>query len=155
MESKSDINLKNPIVWIDLELTGLTVETNHIIEIAVIVTDANDLDTLYEGPSIIINCSKDILDNMDEWCTKTHRESGLTQAVLDSTVTLEQAENEVLEFLQNKCNIKPFTAPIGGNSIAIDKMFLYKDMRRLYDFLHYRIVDVSWIKQICNWWYPD
>lgn len=155
MDQEPEIKLKNPIVWVDLELTGLDLETNHIIEIAVIVTDADDLNTRYEGPNIIINCAKEILDNMDEWCTKTHGDSGLTQAVLNSTVTLEQAEAEVLDFLQNKCNIKPKTAPIAGNSIAVDKMFLYKDMRNLYEFLHYRIIDVSCFKQICNWWYPE
>ena len=149
------IELKNPLVWIDLEMTGLALESNQIIEIAVLVTDANDLDTRYEGPNLIINCPDSILDSMDEWCTQHHGESGLTQAVKESTVTLEQAEERVLDFLQNTCNIQPRTAPLAGNSIATDKAFLYKDMKQLYDFLHYRIVDVSTVKQLCNWWYPE
>ena len=154
MEEKK-IELKNPIVWIDLEMTGLTLETNQIIEIAVIVTDASDLDTHYEGPNLIVSCPKETLDNMDEWCTQHHGESGLTQAVLDSKISLEEAEEQVLDFLKNKCNIQPRTAPLAGNSIATDKMFLYKDMRKLYEFLHYRIIDVSTLKQLCSWWHPE
>ena len=79
----------------------------------------------------------------------------MTQKVIDSKITLEQAENEVLNFLQNKCNIKPKTAPLAGNSISTDKMFLYKDMRKLYEFIHYRILDVSSFKQVCQWYYPE
>ncbi|CAI2377309.1 unnamed protein product [Moneuplotes crassus] len=155
MEASQKIELKHPLVWIDLEMTGLILETNQIIEIAVIVTDADDLDTRYEGPNIVIGCPQEMLDNMDEWCTKTHGESGLTQRVIESKVTLEEAEEQVLDFLQNTCNIKPRTAPLAGNSISTDKMFLYKDMKKLYDFLHYRILDVSSFKQACAWWYPE
>jgi len=154
MEDKK-IDLKDPMVWIDLEMTGLTPENNQIIEIAVIVTDANDLETRYEGPNLIINCPQEILDGMDDWCTKHHGESGLTQSVIDSKITLADAEKQVIDFLQNTCNIKPRTAPFAGNSISTDRMFLYKEMKDLFNFLHYRIIDVSTMKQLCNWWYPE
>eukprot|EP00347_Sterkiella_histriomuscorum_P006123 403353981 len=92
---------------------------------------------------------------MDAWCTKQHNESGLVQKVRDSQITLAQAEDLIIEFLQNTCQLKSFTCPLAGNSVGEDKKFLQKDMPKLYNFLHYRIIDVSTIKELCKRWIGD
>ena len=148
------LKFQNPIVWIDLEMTGLNPTKNQVIEIAVIVTEA-DLSNAVEGPDLIIHASQEEMGAMDEWCTKTHGESGLTEQVLKSSLSLEEAEGQVLRFLKDECGIEPKTAPIGGNSIAVDKMFIYKDFPRLYEFLHYRMIDVSTLKILCDSWTPE
>ena len=144
----------SPIVWIDLELTGLDINKDVIIEIAVIVTDGQ-LKKRKEGPSLIVNCSNDLLDNMNEWCTSHHNESGLTSKVKESKISLKDAETMVLNFLQNDCFIKKGIGIIAGNSIHMDKMFLMKDMPNLNNYLHYRIIDVSSLKCLCQSWYPE
>ena len=147
-------NFDFPIVWIDLELTGLDINKDMILEIAVIVTDGQ-LQNRKEGPCLIINCSNDILDNMNEWCTTHHKESGLTSKVKESKISLKEAETMVLNFLKNDCNIKEGIAIIAGNSIHMDKIFLMKDMPNLNNYLHYRIIDVSSLKSLCQMWYPE
>lgn len=92
---------------------------------------------------------------MDEWCTKTHNESGLVKKIQASTYSKEEAEHEVMKFLLDECGLKSFTCPIAGNSVHEDKKFLQKDMPALYSFLHYRIVDVSTIKELCKRWLPS
>jgi len=90
---------------------------------------------------------------MDDWCTKTHGESGLTKAVLDSIITTEEAENDMLAFISRY--VEPGTAPLAGNSIHCDRQFLAKEMPRFLDYLHYRIVDVSSIKELAKRWFPN
>ncbi|XP_039445655.1 oligoribonuclease isoform X1 [Culex pipiens pallens] len=137
------------LVWIDLEMTGLNVETDRIIEIACIVTNKN-LDVLERGPDIVIHEPAQIMEAMNEWCKVNHAKTGLTQAVADSKVTLAEAEQQVLDFVKRHCPEK--ACPLAGNSIYMDRMFLNRYMPRLNDYLHYRIVDVSTIKEVCKRW---
>ncbi|CDW81752.1 oligoribonuclease [Stylonychia lemnae] len=145
------VELIDPLIWIDCEMTGLNLTKNQIIEIAVIVTDGS-LDTMIEGPCLVVRCPESDLSTMDEWCTQHHTESGLVQQVRDSKITLQDAEQQILDFLQNTCNLKGFNAQLAGNSVGEDKRFLSKDMPRLHDFLHYRVVDVSTIYECMRRW---
>ena len=116
--------LREPMIWIDCEMTGLDLKRFSIIEIAVIVTDGKNLDIRIPGPELVIKCPDEELSQMDEWCTRTHTESGLVDKVKASTITLEMAEAQILDFLQNKCGLKSFTCPIAGNSVGEDKKFI-------------------------------
>ena len=148
MGKKSSKNL----VWLDLEMTGLDVETEVIIEIATIVTDSR-LNVLEEGPSIVINQDSEILDQMDNWNTKQHTTSGLLERVKESPVTLTEAENETLKFIKQYC--PPKTSPLCGNSISHDRKFLAKYMKELHGYFHYRNIDVTSIKELVIRWYPN
>lgn len=143
----SDSNL----VWIDLEMTGLDVDNDHIIEIATLVTDKN-LNTIAEGPVFAIYKSSDILDGMDEWNTRQHGKSGLTQRVKDSKVNEHIAESETLEFLRQY--VAPGKSPMCGNSICQDRRFLHRFMPQLEKFFHYRNLDVSTLKILVQLWRP-
>ena len=145
--------LLNPLIWLDLELTGLNDKKDQIIEIAIIVTDGKLIHT-YEGPCLIINCPDKLLDEMDDWCTKTHTESGLVDRVKQSKTTLKQAETEVLNFIKS-LGIKEKEGILAGNSIHMDKIFLMKDMPDLIKYLHYRIFDVTSLKIMCENFYPE
>lgn len=140
------------LVWIDLEMTGLDPERERIIEIATIVTDSN-LDVVAEGPVIAVHQPDSLLDSMDEWCTRTHGENGLTQRVKDSTVSESEAEQQTLAFLRQ--HLEPGTSPLCGNSIGQDRRFLVKYMPELEAFFHYRNLDVSTIKELARRWRPD
>ncbi|MGF2686963.1 oligoribonuclease [Marinobacter sp. DUT-3] len=142
----------NNLVWIDLEMTGLDPEKERIIEMATIVTDS-ELNVVAEGPVIAIHQSDSLLDAMDEWCTKTHGENGLTQRVKDSKVSEREAEQETIEFL--KQHVEPGKSPLCGNSIGQDRRFLVKYMPELEGFFHYRNLDVSTIKELARRWRPD
>lgn len=143
--------LRDPLVWIDLEMTGLDVEKDTIIEIACVITDGT-LNRQIEGPSIAIHHPDDVLDGMGEWCREHHGRSGLTNRCRASLVSLADAERQVLEFI--KQHIRPDTAQIAGNSVHVDKEFLKRHMPKLEDYLSYRILDVSTLKEICRRWYP-
>ncbi|XP_068685332.1 probable oligoribonuclease [Montipora foliosa] len=140
------------LVWVDLEMTGLDVETCHIIEMACLVTDEN-LNIVKEGPDLVVHQPDSALNAMDEWCTKHHRESGLTEAVRASKISLTEAEDIFLQFVKQHTPHKQ--CPLAGNSVHADKRFLEKYMPRFMDHLHYRIVDVSTIKELCRRWYPN
>ena len=142
----------NYLVWIDLEMTGLDPEKERIIEIATIVTDS-ELNTIEEGPVIAVHQSDKLLSEMDEWCTRTHGESGLTQRVKDSKYGEIDAEQKTLEFLQRY--LEPGQSPLCGNSIGQDRRFLVKYMPELEAFFHYRNLDVSTIKELARRWRPD
>lgn len=150
--SKSTSVCKDNIIWMDLEMTGLDPEIDTILEIATIVTD-KDLNVLAEGPTIAIHHDKQALDNMDEWCRKQHGISGLSDRVLASEISLAGAEAETLAFIQ-KYTAKR-TVPLCGNSIHQDRRFLVRYMPELEAHLHYRMIDVSAIKELANRWYPD
>ena len=140
------------LVWIDLEMTGLDPDTEKIIEIATVVTDAG-LEVLADGPEIAIRQTVDILAAMDGWNTEQHGRSGLTERVLASTCGVEEAEARTLEFLQRY--VPPRTSPMCGNSICLDRRFLHRYMPRLERFFHYRNLDVSTLKELCRRWAPD
>jgi len=139
----------NALVWIDLEMTGLDYKNDVILEIAAIITDAN-LNIIANGPNLIIHQPDEILSNMNPWCIETHTASGLMQASKDSTITTDQAAEEVLTFLEEHCEKN--NAPLCGNSIWMDKLFLQKEMPLIVDFLHYRVVDVTAFKIMIGQW---
>jgi len=137
------------LVWLDLEMTGLDPAKNTIIEIATLVSD-NDLNVLAEGPEIVINTDEGHLGKMIEIVREMHTKSGLVQRVRQSTVNVRDAERETLGFLRRWC--KPRTAPLCGNSIWCDRMFLKLQMPELDGFLHYRTIDVSSFKEVGTRW---
>lgn len=139
------------LVWIDLEMTGLDIDTCTIIEIATIVTDGY-LNIIEIGPNLAINVDETYIEAMDEWNTKHHHESGLVQRVRESDESLSSAEQKTLDFLRK--HVEEKKAPLCGNSIWNDRRFLEKFMPKLSDFLHYRMVDVSSVKEISKRWYP-
>ncbi|MBE1299413.1 MAG: oligoribonuclease [Alteromonadaceae bacterium] len=143
---------KDNLVWMDLEMTGLDPDVCKVLEIATIVTDAN-LNILAEGPVLAIHQSNDILDNMDEWCTKTHGESGLTQRCKDSSITEADAIEQTIAFLEQY--VPKGVSPLCGNSIGQDRRFLQRHMIELEEYFHYRIIDVSTIKELVKRWQPD
>ncbi|EPQ5279922.1 oligoribonuclease [Pseudomonas aeruginosa] len=146
--------MQNPqnLIWIDLEMTGLDPDRDVIIEMATIVTDS-DLNTLAEGPVIAIHQPEEILAGMDEWNTRQHGQSGLTQRVRESTVSMAEAEAQTLAFLEQW--VPKRSSPICGNSICQDRRFLYRHMPRLEDYFHYRNLDVSTLKELAARWAPQ
>ena len=137
------------LIWIDLEMTGLDPDTDYIIEIATVVTDSS-LNTIAEGPVLAIHHDDVILDRMDEWNTKQHGRSGLLDRVRKSTVTTAQAEQLTLAFLRE--HIPANSSPMCGNSICQDRRFLYRHMRDLEKYFHYRNLDVSTVKELIKRW---
>lgn len=142
----------NRLIWIDLEMTGLLPESDVIIEIATIVTDA-DLKIIAEGPVYAIHQPDEILAGMDEWNTRQHGQSGLTQRVRDSRITAGEAEEETLKFLRK--HVQSGDSPMCGNSICQDRRFLARGMPKLEAFFHYRNLDVSTLKELARRWKPD
>jgi len=142
---------KHPIVWMDLEMSGLDPEVERILELAVLVTNS-DLEVVAEGPELVIHQPDALLDAMDEWNTSHHGASGLTERVRRSTVTERDAEEQVLAFLAQHC--EPRTAPLAGNSIWQDRRFLGRYMPQLEGYLHHRIIDVSSVKELAYRWNP-
>ena len=142
----------NNLIWIDLEMTGLDTQNDVIIEIATIVTDA-ELNILDEGPMLAIHQPDNILDKMDEWNTRQHGKSGLTERVKKSTIDEKQAEAATIEFLNKYVPAK--TSPMCGNSICQDRRFLARCMPELEDFFHYRNLDVSSLKELAKRWAPE
>jgi len=140
------------LIWIDLEMTGLVPEHNRIIEIATIVTDGN-LEVLAEGPAIAIHQSDADLAAMDEWNTRQHGQSGLTQRVRDSRVSEAEAEKQTVDFLSQW--VPANKSPMCGNSICQDRRFLARWMPALEKHFHYRNLDVSTVKELCLRWAPD
>lgn len=140
------------LVWIDLEMSGLDPEHDVILEIATLVTGP-DLEVVAAGPDLVIHQPDEILEGMDEWNTKHHGESGLTESVRNSEIDTEEAEARTLSFLEE--HVEPDSAPLCGNSIGQDRRFLYRYMPELSEFLHYRNIDVSSIKELVYRWYDD
>jgi len=138
-------------VWIDCEMTGLNLETDALIEVAALVTDF-DLNVLGDGIDLIVKPPAAALDQMDDFVRNMHTESGLLVA-LDNGITLAEAEAEVLAYIRTHCP-EGSRPPLAGNTVATDRSFLARDMPVLESFLHYRIVDVSSIKELSRRWYP-
>ncbi|MEY2336117.1 oligoribonuclease [Acidithiobacillus ferrianus] len=147
MDSKS-----HRLVWIDLEMTGLHPEQDQILEIATLVTD-NNLRILCEGPVLAVHQPETVLSGMDDWNQRTHGASGLLQRVRHSRLDTAAVETQTLDFLVQHST--PGTSPICGNSVCQDRRFLARLMPRLERFFHYRLVDVSTIKELAARWYPN
>ncbi|MEO3746135.1 oligoribonuclease [Plantactinospora sp. B5E13] len=140
------------LVWVDCEMTGLDLGKDALIEVAALVTDRN-LNVLGDGVDVVIHADEPALEAMPEIVRAMHQKSGLTEEVRRSTVSLREAEDLVLEYVTTYVK-DPRTAPLCGNSIATDRGFLARDMPRLDAHLHYRMIDVSSIKELCRRWYP-
>jgi oligoribonuclease len=143
---------ENNLIWIDLEMTGLYPDTDRIIEIAVVVTDAN-LDKRVEGPVFAVHQSDETLDKMDAWNKGTHGKSGLIDRVKASTVSEAEAAAQTIEFL--KAYVPKGKSPMCGNSICQDRRFLANYMPELEAFFHYRNLDVSTLKELAKRWKPS
>jgi oligoribonuclease len=139
-------------VWIDCEMTGLDLGKDALIEVAALVTGP-DIEILGEGVDLVIHAGDAALDAMPEVVREMHAKSGLTDEVRRSTVTMAEAEDAVLTYIRQFVP-NPRTAPLCGNSIATDRGFIARDMPALDDFLHYRMIDVSSIKELARRWYP-
>ncbi|MCO4784476.1 oligoribonuclease [Marinomonas atlantica] len=140
------------LIWIDLEMTGLEPDTDTIIEIATIVTDKN-LNVLGRGPNLAIHQEKSVMEAMDEWCTTHHGQSGLTDRVLNSDISMADAEAQTIAFLEQY--VPSGKSPICGNSVGQDRRFLYRYMPKLEAYFHYRYLDVSTIKELAKRWKPE
>lgn len=143
---------KGNLIWIDLEMTGLNPDTDRVLEIATIVTDAH-LNVIAEGPVFAIHQKDIVLNAMDEWNTRQHGQSGLVDRVKRSTVDEARAEEATIEFLRQY--VDAGSSPMCGNSICQDRRFLWRHMPKLEAFFHYRNLDVSSIKELAVRWYPD
>lgn len=140
------------IVWADCEMTGLDPDRHVLVEIAVVVTDA-DLTPLDDGIDIVIHASEDDLAGMDDFVARMHANSGLTEQIRESPVSVTDAEAQVVEYLKRYVPVSG-AAPLAGNSIASDRKFISRYMPDLDAFLHYRMIDVSSIKELARRWYP-
>jgi oligoribonuclease len=143
---------RDNLIWIDLEMTGLKTESDSIIEIATAITDSQ-LVLLAEGPVLAVHTSDAVLGAMDEWNTRQHGASGLVARVRASSVTLEQAEAQTLEFLKQW--VPGGISPMCGNSICQDRRFLARQMPQLERYFHYRNLDVSTVKELARRWTPQ
>ncbi|MFZ1175422.1 MAG: oligoribonuclease [Mycobacterium sp.] len=144
--------MRDELVWIDCEMTGLELGSDKLIEIAALVTDA-DLNILGDGVDVVIHTDDAALSSMIDVVAEMHSRSGLVDEVKASTVDLATAEAMVLDYVGKHVK-QPKTAPLAGNSIATDRAFIARDMPALDSFLHYRMIDVSSIKELCRRWYP-
>jgi oligoribonuclease len=144
--------VRDELVWIDCEMTGLDLKSDRLIEIAVLVTDG-ELNLLGDGLDVVIHADDAVLDGMIDVVATMHRKSGLTEEVRASTIDVPTAEAMVLDYIRGHVK-QPKTAPLAGNSIGTDRGFIARDMPALDDFLHYRMIDVSSIKELCRRWYP-
>jgi oligoribonuclease len=148
MTTQSDDRL----VWMDLEMSGLDVERNVILEIATLVSN-HQLEVVAEGPTIVIGHPASLLEGMDDWNREHHTASGLWERVLHSSITLGEAEARTLEFIRQ--HVAELSSPLCGNSIHQDRRFLSRYMPTLDVYLHYRNIDVSTVKELVRRWYPD
>ncbi|AWB84565.1 oligoribonuclease [Corynebacterium liangguodongii] len=142
----------NRIVWIDLEMTGLDPERHVIVEVAALVTDA-ELTILDEGIDLVVHATEEQLAEMDEVVVQMHSDNGLLADIKDSTVSIEEAEEAVLGLVAKHCD-PAHPAPLAGNSIATDRSFIRAHMPRLDAALHYRMIDVSTVKELSRRWFP-
>ena len=139
------------LIWIDCEMTGLSLEKDVLVEIAVLVTDS-ELNVIGEGIDLVIKASPDQLAGMNDFVTQMHTTSGLITEIPHG-ITVEAAEDAILAYLQAS-GTQPGKSPLAGNSVSVDRNFIARDMSRLNEYLHYRTVDVSSIKELARRWYP-
>ena len=143
-------NLETNLVWMDLEMSGLDPKTCSILEVATLITD-KDLNVIAQSPALVVHQPQWVLNAMDDWNKEHHTQSGLINAVKASKVTSAEAERQTLEFVARYC--KPQYSPLCGNTIYQDRRFLTEHMPKLESFFHYRLVDVSTIKELVKRWY--
>ena len=148
----ADMDKHDRIVWIDLEMTGLDIHKHTIVEVAALITDA-DLNVLGEGVDVVVHASEEELGRMNEFVTNMHESSGLLAEIRESTVSLKEAEDAVLELIAKHCDSE-HPAPLAGNSIGTDRGFIREYMPRLDEALHYRMIDVSTVKELARRWAP-
>lgn len=144
-------NIKQPLIWIDCEMTGLNLKVDRIIEIATLITDS-ELNVIAEGPELAIHRPKELLDGMDDWNTRHHTSSGLVDRVLTSEIEIGDADRLTYEFITKYCDAE--SAPLCGNSVWQDRRFIDMEMPLVSGHLHYRNVDVSSFKEMAKRWYP-
>lgn len=140
------------LVWLDMEMTGLDPQKERIIEVAVVVTEP-DLTVVAEGPVLVIHQPDSLLDAMDSWNRSTHGKSGLTEKVKASTLTEEQAEQQLIDFLSQY--VPAGKSPLCGNTVSQDRRFMFNYMPKLEQFFHYRTIDVSTLKELARRWKPE
>jgi len=143
---------QNNLIWIDMEMTGLSPENDRIIEVAIVITDSN-LETVAEAPTLVLHQSDAILDGMDNWNKSTHGRSGLIEKVKASTLDERAVELRMLDFL--KLHVPKSASPMCGNSVCQDRRFMAKGMPDLEAYFHYRNLDVSTLKELCKRWRPE
>ncbi|QRZ62377.1 oligoribonuclease [Rothia sp. ZJ932] len=143
--------LNERIVWIDCEMTGLSLEQDALIEVAALVTDG-ELNILGEGVDLVIKPDPAAVEQMDDFVRNMHTVSGLIDE-LEGGMSMQDAQREVLEYIK-KYVPEPRKAVLGGNSVGTDKTFLVRDMPELVDYLHYRVIDVSTVKELSRRWFP-
>ncbi len=139
------------LVWIDCEMTGLSLESDALVEIAVLVTDA-DLNIVGEGVDVVIQADAGQLAGMNEFVTTMHTNSGLITEIPNG-ISTSLAEEQILAYLTS-AGVQPGKSPLAGNSVSVDRNFIARDMTRLSEYLHYRTVDVSSIKELARRWFP-
>ena len=143
---------KTPLVWIDMEMSGLVPERDRVLEVAMVVTDA-ELNTIAEAPVYVVHQPDEVLDAMDSWNRSTHGKSGLVDKVRASTFTEAEVEARLVDFLRPI--VAERTAPLCGNTVHQDRRFMVRYLPLLDAYLHYRIVDVSTLKELAKRWRPD
>lgn len=143
---------QNRLIWIDMEMTGLVPESDHVLEVAVVITDS-ELNTVAEGPVLVVHQDNAILDAMDDWNKSTHGRSGLIDRVKSSVLDNAQVEAQMIGFLQEY--VPSGISPMCGNSICQDRRFLARWMPRLESYFHYRNLDVSTLKELVKRWKPE
>ncbi|KAI1716083.1 exonuclease domain-containing protein [Ditylenchus destructor] len=149
--NKWSLSSDERIVWVDCEMTGLEVDRNRLVEIACIVTEAN-LEIVAEIGPICIKQPKEVMDDMSDWCKSTFKKNGLIDRIEKDGIPEHDAEAQVLAFLKE--HVKWNKCPLAGNSVHMDRQFLAKYMPKVMTYLHYRIIDVSSIKELVKRWYP-
>jgi oligoribonuclease len=142
----------NALIWIDMEMSGLDPETERVLEIAIVITDSQ-LNTVAEAPVLVIHQPDALLDAMDNWNKATHRKSGLIDRVRASTLTEAQAEEQMIAFLAQY--VPKGVSPVCGNSVHQDRRFLVKYLPKLDEYFHYRLIDVSTLKELARRWKPE
>jgi len=140
------------LIWIDMEMSGLNPETDRVLEVAIVVTDSQ-LNTVAESPALVVHQPDAVLDAMDNWNKSTHKKSGLIDRVKASTMSEADVENRMVEFLAKY--VPSGASPICGNSVHQDRRFLVKYMPKLDAYFHYRLIDVSTLKELARRWKPD
>jgi oligoribonuclease len=139
------------LVWIDCEMTGLSLETDALVEIAVLVTDS-ELNVIGEGVDLVIHATEGQLAGMNDYVRKMHTDSGLINEIAGG-IDIASAEQQILAYLQS-AGVAAGKSPLAGNSVSVDRNFIARDMKQLAEFLHYRTIDVSTIKELSRRWYP-